>query len=76
MVDVGRRDVFLYYSYVYRVKMMSCESAGGGQEPRAGEDLLTHIPVKMSGILLDCLCLLVYNMEPLRVNESFRRVWL
>ena len=24
---------------------MSFESTGGGREPRAGEDLLTHIPV-------------------------------
>ena len=31
---------------------------------------------KMSMIPLDFLYLLVYNMEPLRVNESFRRVSL
>ena len=30
----------------------------------------------MSRISLNCLYLLVYNMEPLRVSESFRHVWL
>ena len=36
--------MFLYYSWVCMVKEMIFESRGGGQEPRAGEDLLTHIP--------------------------------
>ena len=34
--------MFLYYSYVCRVKMMSFENVGGGQELRAGENLLTR----------------------------------
>ena len=31
---------------------MSCESAGGRQEPRAGKDQLTHIPVKHFAVKL------------------------
>ena len=48
-IFVGRKDgrcetagCFLYYSYVRRVKAMSFESAGGGREPRAGENRLTR----------------------------------
>ena len=37
---------FLYYSYVCRVKTMSFENAGGGQEPRVGENQLTRKAVK------------------------------
>ena len=33
------------------VKAMRFERAGGGQEPRAGEDLLTRIPVRTPGWL-------------------------
>ena len=37
--------MFLYYSYICMVKTMSFENVGGGREPRAGKDWLTHIPV-------------------------------
>ena len=40
MVDVGWRDVFLYYSYVCRVKTMSLESAR--------ENRLTWMHIKTS----------------------------
>ena len=36
---------FLYYFCVCMVKTMSFESTGGRQEPRAGKDLVTRIPV-------------------------------
>ena len=38
--------------------------------------LCVRLLFKASGIPLDCLYLLVYNMEPLRVNGSFCHVWL
>ena len=52
------RMIFLYYSYVCRVKTMSFESAGGGREPRASENQLTHIPVSINPwpLPLPCFC--------------------
>ena len=47
MVDVGRWDVFLNYSYVCMVKTMSFENEGSGwREQRADKDQLTRKAVK------------------------------
>ena len=44
MVNVGRRYVFLYYSYVCSVKTMSFESAGSGKNrERARTDLRVEL---------------------------------